>query len=125
MWIVRFILLGLFVAQVTAGGFFMIRRQRYAGLFESRAVNLGIVIAYCLICVLLAGLPSDPNVLTPPAFLAEPAVRTGYSVVGLILIGTAVLIWIVAVNQRKALGGQDVKAGLLTSGLYRRFRHPI
>jgi protein-S-isoprenylcysteine O-methyltransferase Ste14 len=125
MWIVRFILLGLFVALVSIGGFFMARRQKYAGLFESRVFNLGIVVVYCLLCVLLAGLPSDPNVLTPPAFLAEPAVRTGYSVIGLILLGTAVLIWIVAVNQRKALGGEDVKAGLLTSGLYRHFRHPI
>jgi 7,8-dihydropterin-6-yl-methyl-4-(beta-D-ribofuranosyl)aminobenzene 5'-phosphate synthase len=29
------------------------------------------------------------------------------------------------VMRRKALGGQDVKEGLLTSGIYRHFRHPI
>ena len=125
MWIVRFILLGLFVAQVLIGGFFMTRRRKYPGLFENRVVNLSIVVVYCLLCVLLAGLPSDPNVLTPPAFLAEPAVRMVYSVSGVILIGTAIVIWIVAVHQRKALGGQDVKAGLLTTGLYGFFRHPI
>jgi protein-S-isoprenylcysteine O-methyltransferase Ste14 len=83
------------------------------------------VIVYCLLCVSLAGLPSDPDVLAPLAFFTEPPVRTGYSVIGLILIGISVLMWIAALRQRKALGGQDVKSGLLTSGLYRHVRHPI
>jgi protein-S-isoprenylcysteine O-methyltransferase Ste14 len=125
MWIVRFILLGVFVAQVLAGGFFMTRRRKYPGLFESRVVNLAIVIVYCLLCGLLAGLPSASDGLPPPAFFSDEAVRKGYTAIGLILIGISVFIWIVAIHQRKALGGQDVKTGLLTSGLYRYFRHPI
>ena len=32
---------------------------------------------------------------------------------------------VATVMRRKALGGQDVKEGLLTSGIYRYFRHPI
>jgi protein-S-isoprenylcysteine O-methyltransferase Ste14 len=83
------------------------------------------VVVYLLLCILMAGLPSDPDVFTPPAVFVEPDVRIGYSAIGLVLIGLSVLFWVVAVGQRKALGGQDVKEGLLTSGLYRYFRHPI
>jgi len=32
---------------------------------------------------------------------------------------------VITAAKRKALGGQDVKAGLLTTGTYRYFRHPI
>lgn len=125
MWIVRFILLGLLIAQVAGCGIFMSRCKQYEELFENRLVNLAVVVVYQLLTLLITGLPSDPNVFTPPAFWVRPDVRMAYSVVGLLLIGLAVLFWIVAFRQRKALGGQDVKEGLLTSGLYRSFRHPI
>ena len=125
MWIVRFILLGLFIAQVAGYGIFMSRRKQYEGLFENRLVNLAVVVVYDLLCLLMAGLPSDPDVFAPPAFWVRPDVRMAYSIFGLLLIGLAVIFFIVASRQRKALGGQDVKEGLLTSGLYRYFRHPI
>jgi protein-S-isoprenylcysteine O-methyltransferase Ste14 len=125
MWIIRFILLGLFITQVCVGSIFLSRRKQHEKLFENRFVNLAIVIVYLLLCILIAGLPSDPNVFTLPAFFVKPDVRIGYFVVGLVLIGLSVLFWAVAVRQRKALGGQDVKEGLLTSGLYRYFRHPL
>lgn len=124
MWIMRFIFLGLLIAQVAGCGIFMSRRKQYEGLFENRLVNLAIVVMYQLLTLLIAGLPSDPDVFTPPAFWVRPDVRTAYSVVGILLIGLAALFWIAAVRQRKALGGQDVKEGLLTSSLYRSFRHP-
>jgi hypothetical protein len=37
----------------------------------------------------------------------------------------AILLMGTAIRQRKTLGGQNVKEGLLTGGLYRIFRHPI
>jgi protein-S-isoprenylcysteine O-methyltransferase Ste14 len=110
---------------VAATGFFLAHRKQYQGLLENRLSNLAVVIVYCLLCVLLAGLPSDPDVLAPLAFFTEPPARIGYSVIGLILIGISALIWIAALRQRKALSGQDVKSGLLTSGLCRHFRHPL
>jgi protein-S-isoprenylcysteine O-methyltransferase Ste14 len=125
MWIVRFILLGLFITQVCVGSIFLSRRKQYEKLFENRFVNLAIVVVYLLLCILMAGLPSDLDVFSPPAFFVEPVVRIGYSIIGLVLIGLSGLFWGVAVRQRKALGGQDVKEGLLTSGLYQYFRHPI
>ena len=125
MWFVRFGLLGLLSIMVAVLGWLMKNRSKLAVLFENRAANLALVIAYCLICFLMAGLPSDPDIFPAPSFFTEGPARVGYTVIGSILTGTAVLVWIVAVRQRKALGGQDVKAGLLTTGLYGYFRHPI
>jgi protein-S-isoprenylcysteine O-methyltransferase Ste14 len=125
MWIVRFILLGLFIAQVGVGSIFLSHRKKYEKLFENGLVNLAIVIVYLLFCILLAGLPSDPEVFTPPVFFVGPEARIGYAIIGLILIGLSVFFWVTVVRQRKVLGGQDVKEGLLTSGLYQYFRHPI
>jgi protein-S-isoprenylcysteine O-methyltransferase Ste14 len=125
MWYVRFALLGLLSVMVAVLGYLMRNRGKLSGLFENRAANLALVVAYCLICFLMAGLPSDPNIIPTPAFFTETPVRTGYAVIGSILIGISFLIWILAARQRKAWGGQDVKAGLLTSGMYGFFRHPL
>ena len=125
MWAVRFALLGSSIALVGCCGYLLKHRGRYEKLLENGAVNLGLVAVYNLLCYLMVGLPSDPSAIPPPVFLADPRVRTGFSVVGQILIGLAVCVLVIAVRQRKALGGQDVKEGLLTSGIYRYFRHPI
>jgi protein-S-isoprenylcysteine O-methyltransferase Ste14 len=125
MWLIRFVLFGLSIAQVGAFGYFLKHRQKYEKLLENRAVNLGVVIVYNLLCYLMVGLPSDPSVVSPPAFFVHPGVRIGFSVFGLVLMALAVLVGIISVGQRKALGGQNVEAGLLTSGIYRYFRHPI
>ncbi|MBN2003580.1 MAG: isoprenylcysteine carboxylmethyltransferase family protein [Anaerolineae bacterium] len=55
----------------------------------------------------------------------HPAARTGFFILGLGIIGAAVWVMGVSVRQRKTLGGENVKVGLLTSGVYRYFRHPI
>jgi protein-S-isoprenylcysteine O-methyltransferase Ste14 len=125
MWFIRFALAGLLSVMVVVLGYLMRNREKLTTLFENRSANLVLVIAYCLICLLMAGLPSDPDIFPAPSFFTEGPARVGYTVIGSILTGTAVLVWIVAVRQRKALGGQDVKAGLLTTGLYGYFRHPI
>ena len=83
------------------------------------------MLLYNLLCYLIVGLPSDQGVLSPPAFSMHPAARTGLSIVGQVLIVAAAVMLVVAVVRRKVLGGQDVKEGLLTSGIYRYFRHPI
>ena len=125
MWTVRFALLGSSIAFVACGGYLLKHRRRYEKLLENGVVNLTLVAVYNLLCYLMAGLPSDSSTIPPPAFLANPRVRTGFSVIGQVLIGVAVCILVIAVRRRKALGGQDVKEGLLTSGIYRYFRHPI
>jgi len=125
MRVVRFALFGLSIAQVGASGYLLKHRKRYAGLLENGAVNLVLVVVYNFLCYLMVGLPSDPSVVPPPAFFAHPRADIGFSVFGQVLIAVAALVMIVAVWQRKALGGQDVETGLITSGIYRYFRHPI
>ncbi len=127
MWIVRLILLALLTASVAVFGVFLRRRARadFGRLLENRPVNLLGVIAYNLACYLLAALPSDPGVFTPPAWLADPFVAGGFLAAGLGLIGLAAAFMIAAVRQRNTVGGENVKAGLLTDGVYRFARHPI
>ncbi|MGB7539896.1 MAG: methyltransferase, partial [Anaerolineales bacterium] len=88
-------------------------------------INLLGVIVYNLACYLLAGLPSDSAVFATPDFLAKAGTRTGFLIAGLILIVLGVVLFIASVRQRKTVGGENVKQGLLTSGVYRIARHPI
>jgi hypothetical protein len=44
---------------------------------------------------------------------------------GLLLICAGALLSFATLKQRKVIGIQDVKEGLITSGFYRYFRHPI
>ena len=125
MWIALYMLLGLLAAYVAISGYLLKHRDRYGRLLENGFVNLALVLLYNFLCYLIVGLPSDQGVLSLPAFFVYQATRTGLSIVGQVLIVAAVVMLVVAVVRRKALGGQDVKEGLLTSGIYRYFRHPI
>jgi protein-S-isoprenylcysteine O-methyltransferase Ste14 len=125
MWIVRFVLLGLLAAYVGVSGYFLRHRDRYRQLLENGLTNLVLVLLYNCLCYLIVGLPARQSVLPQPAFFTHSTARTGLSIVGQVLIVAAVLMLIITVMRRKALGGQDVKEGLLTSGIYRYFRHPI
>jgi protein-S-isoprenylcysteine O-methyltransferase Ste14 len=125
MWVVRFVLLGLLAVYVGVSGYLLKHRDRYGRLLENGFVNFALVILYNCLCYLVVGLPSDQNMFSLPAFFAYPTARTGLSIVGQVLIVAAVLMLVIAVTRRKALGGQDVEEGLLVSGIYRYFRHPI
>jgi protein-S-isoprenylcysteine O-methyltransferase Ste14 len=125
MWIVRFALLGFLAVYVGVSGYVLRHRDRYGRLLENGFANLVLVLLYNCLCYLIVGLPSDQGAPSPPAFFTHPVTRTGLSILGQVLIVAAVLMLVIAVMRRKALGGQDVKEGLLTSGIYRYFRHPI
>lgn len=125
MWSIRVILLGLMIALVSASSYLLSHRQKYQVFLENRLFNLALVIVYNLLCLLMTGLPSEASVIEPPGFFTHPGVRTSFSVLGVGLLGGAVFVVGMAVRQRKTVGGENVKAGLLTSGVYRYFRHPI
>jgi protein-S-isoprenylcysteine O-methyltransferase Ste14 len=125
MWIVRFALLGLLAVYVGVSGHLLKHRDRYGWLLENGFANLVLVILYNLLCYLIVVLPPDRSTLLPPAFFLHPTARSGLSIVGQVLIAVAVVMLVVALVRRKALGGQDVKEGLVRSGIYRYFRHPI
>jgi protein-S-isoprenylcysteine O-methyltransferase Ste14 len=125
MWIVRIIIAVVMFAMVAAFGTVLKRRTENDRLLENRPVNLLGVIIYNLACYAMAGLPSDPSVFPPPAFLAHTGVRTGFLIAGATAIALGAVFFIVAVRQRKTVGGENVKEGLLTGGVYRIARHPI
>jgi protein-S-isoprenylcysteine O-methyltransferase Ste14 len=125
MWIVRITLSVIMFIMVMAFGNVLKRRKENDRLLENRPVNLLGVIIYNLAFYLMAGLPSDPNVFSPPAFLAESGVRIGFLIVGLVLIAFLLVVLLIVVRQRKTVGVENVKEGLLTSGAYRFARHPI
>lgn len=125
MWIVRIVLAVITFSLILAFGNVLKRRRENDRLLENRPVNLLGVIIYNLACYLMAGLPSDPNVFSPPAFLADSGVRTGFLIVGLGLIAFSLGVLLIVVRQRKTVGVENVKEGLLTTGVYRYARHPI
>ena len=125
MWVARLTLLGALFALVGVSSHLLRHRRRYQSVLESKALNLLLVVVYNLLCYLIVGLPSAPSVVSTPNFLDHQVTRAGLSFIGQALIVVAAAMLIMTVMQRKALGGQDVKAGLLTSGAYRYCRHPI
>jgi len=125
MWAVRFVILAMLVVMVGVFGYLLKNRKRYERVLEDRFINLGLVITYNVFCYLIVLLPSATNCIFLSVFSANPLVRFGFSMVGSILICSGIVLSVVTARQRKVLGGQDVQGGLMTSGTYRYFRHPI
>lgn len=125
MWAIRFTMLAVLGVMVGVFGYLLKNRKKYERVLEDRIVNLGLVIAYQLFCYLMVVLPSAKNGIFSTTFLLDPLVRFGFTVMGCVLICSGIVLSAVTVSQRKTLGGQDVKEGLITSGAYRYFRHPI
>ena len=124
MWTVRMILLCGLVA-MTSVDFYMLRcRRRHGRLMENWVFNILGVVAYNACCYLIAALPPAGG-WDRPAWLMHPGVHVGFVATGLVLICLGIVLFVTTVGQRKVLGLQDVRAGLLTSGAYRYSRHPI
>ncbi len=125
MWIVRMILLGG-LAAMTSVDFYMLRcRRRHERLMENWVFNILGVVAYNACCYLIAALPPAGGWDDRPAWLTYPGVRIGFVAAGSVLMCLGLALCAISVRQRKVLGLQDVRAGLLTSGAYRYSRHPI
>jgi protein-S-isoprenylcysteine O-methyltransferase Ste14 len=125
MWTTRLILLGA-LAAMTSIDFYMLRqRRRHGKVIESWLFNILGVAAYNACCYLIAALPPAGGWDHRPAWLMQPGTRIGFVAAGSALICLGIALFIISVGQRKVLGLQDVREGLLTSGAYRYFRHPI
>jgi len=125
MWTVRIILLGALAALVGTSGYLIKHRRRYERLLKNTIFNIILVIAYQVLCCLIVVLPSARNGIAAPNWLESWSVRIGFYVVGPVLICSGIVLAITTLARRKAIGGQDVKEGLIMSGPYRHFRHPI
>jgi protein-S-isoprenylcysteine O-methyltransferase Ste14 len=125
MWTIRFILIGVLSSMVCGSWYFLRYRSRYEVLLENRIFNIALVIVYNCLCYLIVVLPPAGGYSALPVWLEHQSVRIGFAVMGPVLICAAIVLFIITLKQRKVIGAQDVKEGLITSGAYRYFRHPI
>ncbi len=101
------------------------QRRQHESLIESRIFNVLGVVAYNACCYLIAVLPPAGGWESRPLRFVHPGIRIGFGLLGAVLICVALVLLVLSIKQRRVLGLQDVAAGLLTSGVYRHFRHPI
>lgn len=125
MWIIRFILLGMLVALEGVAAYLSKYRSRYERLVESTVFNIVLVIVWNCVFYLIVILPPDGGWNARPVWMQHTGARIGFPVIGLLLICAGAFLGIATLKQRKVIGMQNVKEGLLTSGTYRHFRHPI
>jgi len=112
-------------ALVGVFAWFLRDRRRYQRILENKIANLLAVLTYNLLCYLIVVLPPASDGIPPAAFMRSTSVRYGFPVIGSTLVISGIALAVTTAAKRKALGGRDVKAGLLTTGTYRYFRHPI
>lgn len=125
MWTIRFILLGVLGILVCVDSVLLRHRQRYGGLVNSRIVNVAIVIAHLAVSYGIVILPPARGWSARPVWLRHPSVCVGFAALGSALVGAGVVLKLLSLKQRKAIGLQSSQGGLITSGVYRHFRHPI
>ena len=126
MWIIRIILLGVLVALECVAIYFMRHREKYKGFLENKIINTVLVIVGNCLYYLIVILPPAGGWNARPVWLGYQSVYIGFPVIGLLLICAGAFLGIATFKQRKlVIGLQNVEEGLLTSGSYRYFRHPI
>ena len=126
MWMTRFILLGMLAASMCIDPYLLRHRRQYERLLENRIFNIVFVVVCNSLLYLVVGLPPAGGWNARPDWLGYKSVCIGFGVIGSLLICAGVLIAFATLKQRKlVVGYQDTEEGLLTSGLYRYFRHPI
>ena len=126
MWISRLILLGVLGIYCCVDLYSYRYHSRYGKLLENTIFNItGVIVAH-VFCYLIVILPPAGGWNARPAWLGYRSVSIGFPVIGLLLICAGTLIAFATLKQRKlVIGYQDTEEGLLTSGFYRYFRHPI
>ncbi len=126
MWTIRFILLGVLGVLSCVNLYSYRYHSRYGKLLENRTFNIALVAVSHAICYLIVGLPPAGGWNARPVWLGYRSVSIGFPVIGLLLICAGAFLAIATFKQRKlVIGYQDTEEGLLTSGFYRYFRHPI
>jgi protein-S-isoprenylcysteine O-methyltransferase Ste14 len=125
-WILRIVLIIFFYLLIILFGYFIKYRKKYTGILENRIINILLVIAYNALCYVPVILPENiSQVRYISGFLSHPFVSSWYIISGLFLICAGVMLLIITLRKRKAIGGEDTKGKLLTSGIYRIARHPV
>lgn len=125
MWAVRAILLVLLGSFLGLDAFLLRRRAQYSGLVENRAINIALVAIHVVVTCTLVTLPPAAGWNARPGWLQTRTVCLGFAATGALLVCAGIGLSLCALGQRKAFGLQSAQDGLLTSHVYRYFRHPI
>ncbi|MHC4799203.1 MAG: methyltransferase family protein [Planctomycetota bacterium] len=126
MWIIRFILLGALGIYCCVDLYSYRYHSRYGRLLENIIFNITTVIVGHVLCYLIVSLPPAEGWNARPIWLGYRSVSIGFPVIGFLLICAGAFMAIATFKQRKlVIGYQDTEEGLLTSGFYQYFRHPI
>ena len=124
-WVIRAALIGALFGIVGLNRLLLSDRQRYSEILESKPLAAVDVLAYNACCYLAVGLPADSDAIATPKLLHVSIVLVGLRLIGCTLLLCGVGLLLASVLQRKAIGGQDTREGLITTGVYRFTRHPI
>jgi protein-S-isoprenylcysteine O-methyltransferase Ste14 len=125
LWVIRAGLIGALFGIVGFSRLLLGDRQRYGAILESTPLAALDVVAYNACCYLAVGLPADPDAIATPELLQRPVVVGGLRLVGGTLFLGGVGLLLASVLRRRAIGGQETREGLITTGVYRFSRHPI
>ncbi len=125
MWVIRTMLLVVLGALVGADSFLLRYRKKYPRLVENRIINIAIVVAHLVVTYALVTLPPAAGWNARPVWLQDKSVCGGFVATGAALVGMGIVLALLALKQRRAIGLQGAPEGLVTSHVYRYFRHPI
>ncbi len=125
LWLLRFLFIAGLFSLVIISGYLLKNRAKYKELLEHRILNLIFVILYNLFCYVPVGLPSDYLIIPRQVIFEGILVEIGLQIIGCILFIVACYLIIKSLIRRKSIGAEEPEEGLITSGLYKYFRHPI
>lgn len=124
-YVTRPALLAVLFDLVGLSGLLLRNGREHARILESTPLEILEVLIYNACCYLPVGIPADPAMISTSQVRKAPAVASGLQVVGSMLLPVGACLSLATVLELRGIGEQDSKQGLITSGLYRLWRHPI
>ena len=126
LWILRAAVIIVLCCYVLVFRFLLRHRTRFPKLIENKTLNMGFVILYNACCFLATSLiPEDPQGITKPHIFAHPVLIIGFCILGIAFISLHAWLIYKTLRKRNVIGIQNTKDGLIASGVYAYFRHPI
>lgn len=125
MWPIRIALLVILGALVYIDSFLLRSRTKYSRLVENKALNIAIVAAHLVVTCAVVILPPAERSSARPDWLRHEDTSVAFITLGAALVCAGLTLQLLAFGQRKAIGLQGARDGLVTTGVYRYFRHPI
>ena len=128
MWFIRISICLLLITYIVVFSDLRVRHLKKDERYGSNKIitrQIIIVVVYNLLCYAMVLLPPSRTTLLPYHLLQNQTTLIGFVVLGILLITCGIALSVAGVIKRKAIGGQHAPEGLVTSGVYSYFRHPI